>query len=512
MLVRGKYAILDPSLEEEDIKEDWAVRIDGDKIVETGPYRTLKQKYPDHRVIGDGKQLLMPGFIDAHTHGAGLSFVQRGVTYDFLENSLLDFETTLDLDPETNSMLNAVRHIRNGCTTIHSNNWSMPSDPKEIENCEKKIKAYESTGIRLGFSLGIRNKNILAYDDVNFLKTLPPDLQKEAAYLVNIDAEAAVSDYFDAFEHLYKNHHKGKVRIFLGPNWVQGSTDSFLERVKIRADELGGLPVHIHCLQTPVQKAFGLRIYGKSLVGHLDDLGLVKDNLVLGHAVYLNQDDIELLAAKGASVTHHPSCNLATRNGIAPVYAMVKAGVNVALGIDEKGINDDEDPIMEMRMIYYLHRQAGIDLVNCPALTPFDVLKIAIQNGAKPTGYEGEIGALRPGMQADVILVDLDEILYRPWVSPDCSIANLFVHRALGRHVNTVIIGGDIVMDQREMLTVNTEALYREVREQAERGMTQDQVKYRELLNRIKPYYQEWYNNWLRDLKLTPFYNMNSRY
>ena len=67
-------------------------------------------------------------------------------------------------------------------------------------------------------------------------------------------------------------------------------------------------------------------------------------------------------------------------------------------------------------------------------------------------------------------------------------------------------------MDQREMLTVNTEALYREVREQAERGMTQDQVKYRELLNRIKPYYQEWYNNWLRDLKLTPFYNMNSRY
>ncbi|NLG85729.1 MAG: amidohydrolase family protein [Firmicutes bacterium] len=512
MLVRGKYALVNTSLGEEGIKEDWAVCIDRDKIVETGAYDVLKQKHPDHKTIGDGTQLLMPGLIDAHTHGAGLSFVQRGVTFDFLENSLLDFETALDLEPETNSILNAVRHIQNGCTTIHHNNWSMPSDPNEIENCEKKIKAYESTGIRLGFSLGIRNKNILAYDDVNFFKTLPPDLQTETEYLINIDTEAAVRDYFDAFEYLYNNYHKGKVRILLGPNWVQGSTDSFLEKVKARADELGGLPIHIHCLQTPVQKAFGLRTYGKSLVGHLDDLGLVDHNLVLGHAVYLNQLDIDLLASMKASVTHHPSCNLATRNGIAPVYAMVKAGLNVALGIDEKGINDDEDPIMEMRMIYYLHRQAGIDLTNCPALTPFDVLKIATINGAKPTGYEGQVGVLEPGMQADVILVDMDEILNRPWVSPNCSIATLFVHRGLGRHVNTVIIGGTLVMDQRKILTVDTEALYKEVKEQANRGMTPDQIHYRDLLYRIKPYYQKWYNSWLKDLEFTPFYNMNSRY
>ena len=89
MLVRGKYALVNASLGEEGIKEDWAVCIDRDKIVETGAYDVLKQKHPDHKTIGDGTQLLMPGLIDAHTHGAGLSFVQRGGTFDFLENSLL---------------------------------------------------------------------------------------------------------------------------------------------------------------------------------------------------------------------------------------------------------------------------------------------------------------------------------------------------------------------------------------------------------------------------------------
>ena len=89
-----------------------------------------------------------------------------------------------------------------------------------------------------------------------------------------------------------------KIAAFIWPKWVQGSTDDFLVRVKSRADELGKLPIHIHTLQSPYQKAYGIRKYGKSLLGHLDDLGLVDDNLVLGHAVYVNESDIQLLATK----------------------------------------------------------------------------------------------------------------------------------------------------------------------------------------------------------------------
>lgn len=155
-----------------------AVLICQDTIREIGPYEDLHRRYPQEDVAGDGTQILMPGLIDAHTHGAGLSYVQRGVTLDYLENALLKFATAFQLQPETTAMLNAVRHIQNGCTTLHHNESGAALDPHLKETCARKIEGYQTTGIRLGFSPGVRNKNVLAYDDREFLKTLPPDLRQ----------------------------------------------------------------------------------------------------------------------------------------------------------------------------------------------------------------------------------------------------------------------------------------------------------------------------------------------
>ncbi len=511
MLMRGRYVITQAELGETGILHDAAIHITHDKIDAVGSYEELKRQYPGDQVLGTGRQLLMPGLIDAHTHGAGLSFVQRGVDYDYLETSLLDFECAAGLSPELNSQLNAVRHLRNGCTTIHQNNWTMPLYEKEVDDCAKMIEAYQKTGIRLAFSPGTRNKNLLAYDDEAFYATLPEDLQKKAAYLLTFDKQEAAAYYLQCFDALYNRYNGGRVRLIYGPNWVQGATDAFLQQVGECAKARGNLPIHLHTLQTPVQKIYGLRTYGKSLVGHLDELGLVRDNLVLGHAVYLDAADIELLGAKNASVTHHPSCNLATRNGIAPVYEMVRRGVNVCLGIDEKGINDDEDILMEMRMAFFLHRVPSHDL-NTPALTAFDILKMATQNSARAVGYPGEIGAIAPGMQADAILVDLEEILEEPWASPEAKIQNLLLYRGLGRHVNTVVVAGTPVLEDRVFKTVDVKALYAEAAEQASRGRTPEQEQYRALLQGIKPYYVNWYNAWLREMdQITPFYPLNSR-
>lgn len=511
MLVRGKYVLAEEKDGTLRFLEDYAVRSEGDTIQEVGPFAELTAKYPGEEVLGDGTQLLMPGLIDSHTHGAGLSYVQRGVTLDYLENALLKFATAFQLKPETTAALNAVRHIRNGCTTLHHNESGAALDPEFEAKCAGKIEGYQSTGIRLGFSPGIRNKNTLAYEDRAFLETLPPDLREEAAPRVFIDQERAVEEYMQAVDSLYGKYNGQKTRVFFGPNWVQGSTDDFLLRVKERADQLGKVPIHLHCLQTPVQKAFGLRNYGKSLVGHLNDLGLVDSNLVLGHAVYLNEDDIALMAEKDAYITHHASCNLIMRDGIAPVYHMLKAGMNVALGIDEKGINDDEDPFMEMRMIYFLHRHADISLTECPALSPYEVLKLATRNGARPTGYDGEIGALVPGMKADMILVNLKEMLEQPCMLPGFDMGEVLLRRGFGRYTDTVLVGGEKIMEQGKLLKIDVEALYEEVREQVSHGRTQAQLDNEAFLNRIKPYYQAWYNGWLKDVELEPFYRFNSR-
>lgn len=508
ILARGKWVITDAAAGEDGILSDGAAYFSNGSVVETGDFETLKKKYPNAEVKGNGKQLLMPGFVDGHSHGWGLSAIQRGQTYDYLENALIDWAGLLNIDPEINAMMSALRHLRSGCTTMHHNNWGEAPNLAELAN--KAVKGYLNVGIRFAYSPGIRNDNTLAYDDEVFFKTLPPDLQDFCRPMVYYDKEAAVEEYFSIFEDLYSKYNDDNNRIIFGPSWAQGSTVDFIKRVKSRADELGKIPIHIHTLQSPHQKAYGLRKYGKSLLFMLNDLGIVDENLTLGHAVYLDEDDITLLAEKGASTTHHPSCNLAVRNGISPVYFMNKAGVNVALGIDDKGINDDEDAIMELRLIYYLHRVSGFNLADTPALSSFDVLKMGTTNSAKVCGFDGEIGALKPGMKADAILVDLTEIMEDPWMSPDLNIADIFIHRAKGSDVNTVIVGGEVVMEDRKFLTVDVEALYKEVRNQAEKGISEEQKVFAENLQKIKPYYHEYYKDWPK-LDFKPYYIMNSR-
>jgi 5-methylthioadenosine/S-adenosylhomocysteine deaminase len=507
-LVRGKYVIADPTARDEGLLEDGAVCISEGSIEDLGPFDALRRKHPDAEVIGNGRQLLIPGLIDGHTHGEGLSGIQRGVAYDFLENSLIDWADMVDIDPELNAVLSGLRHLRNGCTTLHHNTWG--ESPHLLDTAEKALRGYRQVGIRVALSPGVRNENVLALEDEAFLRTLPSDLQAALRPSVELDKSRIVEDYFTLFHQLYDEHNDNDVKILFGPSWAHGSTDDFLVRVKQEADALGKVPIHIHTLQTPIQKAYALRRYGKSQVSHLDELGLVDSNLVLGHAVFVTEDDIRLLASKGASVTHHPSCNLIVRNGIAPVYYMHEAGVNVALGIDDKGINDDEDPIMELRMIHRLHRVARFNLSATPALDAFDVLAMGTVNASRVCGFGDELGALTLRRKADMVLLDLEEILEDPWMSPDLNIAEAFIHRAKGSHVNTVIVGGRVVVKDHRVTTVDTEELYREVRKQAGEGISAAQRQYAETLERMKPYYHAWYESWGL-LDFDPFYVMNSR-
>ncbi|MBW2056033.1 MAG: amidohydrolase family protein [Deltaproteobacteria bacterium] len=508
ILVRGKYVITDAGAGEKGILTDGAVYVSGGRVVEVGDYASLKERHPQAAVKGNGKQLLMPGLIDGHSHGWGLTLTQMGFDLDFLENGLIDWAFMVPLDPEVSAMMSAVRHLQGGCTTMHHNNWG--EEPNLMENAEKAISGYQKVGIRLAYSPGGRNVNRLALDDTDFFATLPPDLQEFARPMVYYDKKAFVEAYMDLFEGLHGRYNDEETRILFGPSWTQGCTDEFLQQVKERADQLGKIQIHLHTLQTPIQKAFGIRKYGKSLVGHLDDLGLVDENLTLGHAVFVTESDIELLASRGASTTHHPSCNLAVRNGISPVYHLYKAGVNVALGIDDKAINDDGDGIMELRMIHRLHRVSGFDLARTPALNAFDVLKMGTTNAARVCGFGGELGALKEGMKGDMILVDLQQIMEDPWVSPELNIAEIFINRAKGVHVNTAIVGGKVIMEDRRLLTVDVDGLYEEVRKQASRGIGPDQRSFAETLQRIKPYYHKWYEGWEK-LDFDPFYVMNSR-
>jgi cytosine/adenosine deaminase-related metal-dependent hydrolase len=186
---------------------------------------------------------------------------------------------------------------------------------------------------------------------------------------------------------------------------------------------------------------------------------------------------------------------------------MVERGVNVALGLDDKTINDDEDAVAELRMLHKLHRVPDYRL-RTRALDAFDVLRMGTVNGARALGFRGVVGALRVGWKADLILVDLDRVLEDPWCAPDLSIAEAFVHRASGADVATVVVGGKIVVENRRARTLDVPALYREIRKVA-RGIGVAQGRHAEMLQRLKPYYQDWYDAWL-PADADPFYILNS--
>lgn len=507
-LVRAKCILTDAGAPGGGMLENGAVLVSDGKIAAVDSYEKLRHTHPELNVLGNGRQLLLPGLIDAHSHGRGLTPIQKGVPNDYLENNLLDWAFMPVLDPELLAALCAVRHIRSGATLIHNSAFDS-FGRGAFAAATAAIDTYLRAGIRLAYSPGVRNTDKFILDTDGFLASLPPQVRAVAEPLAKLDSKQVEEDYFALFTELYRKYHGENTKIFLSPSWAQACTGEFLLRAKETAEKLGKLPIHMHCLQTPIQKAYSLRKYGKTAIQYLNELGMLEDNLVLGHAIWITEQDMELLAGHKVSVTSHPSCNLAMRNGIAPVYFMQKKGINVALGMDDKTINDDEDIIMELRMMHKLHRVPGYRL-DTPAFSALDVLKMATTNAARVTGFAGQAGAIRTGMFADMIVVDLERIMNSPWMSEDINILDAFMYRGLGTDVDSVIIGGQVVMQDRHITTLDEENLYREIRRNASKGISAGQQKYAQQLQYIKPYYQQWYNQWLKPEGIS-YYEMNSR-
>jgi len=300
------------------------------------------------------------------------------------------------------------------------------------------------------------------------------------------DKEALATSYFRLFDELYETYNNTETRILLAPCWAHGASEAFLRRVRDKADERGGVMIHMHLLQSPVQKAYGLRRRGKPTVFWLDDLGLVERNVVYGHAIHVTEPEIELMGRRKVSITSHPSCSFHMRNGITPVVPLRASGVNVAMGLDDKTINDDEDAVMELRMMHKLHRLHTFDLAT-PALSAYEALEIATLNGGKATGFADELGALVAGMKGDAILVDLDRVARDPWIDPEFDIADAFVERAMGTDVATVVIGRKLVVENHQPRTIDVEGLYREVRAFCAKGLTPQQRAHADFLRKIKP-------------------------
>ena len=509
LILRSRYALIDARLKTQGLKHNVAVVID-DGVVQAIIPDTPESlaKFPDAKILGNGRQLLMPGLIDAHSHGRGLSPIQKGVRNDFLENALFDWSAMKVLPPELTSAMCAYRHLRSGCTTLHHNGFD--DDVSGAQAAHTSVQHYLASGLRLAFSPGLRNESKLALDEFAFFETLPDDLKEWAHPRVFYDKQALEDNYFELFDQLYARFNNDETRILLSPSWAHGATPQFLQRCHAESQRRGGVKIHIHTLQSPVQKAYSLRRNGVTAVQWLDDVGFLDDNVVFGHAIHITETDISLMAQRGVSITHHPSCNFIMRNGLAPLPQLLAAGVRVAMGMDDKTINDDEDAIMEARMVHKMHRCATYDLRE-PAMDAYTALEIATVNGAQVCGFGEVLGTLAPGMKADAVLVDLDNISNDPWLDERADIIEAFLQRGLGRDVSSVVVGGKVVVHERRFEQLDVDALFREVRDFCARGIPDAQRDRVAQLQRLKPYVHAWYDGWHEDMFDEPFYRFNSK-
>src|SRR5688572_21245482 len=248
-IMRGKYVLMDPRKKKDGVLRDGAIAIEGDRIASVGSFEDLKRQRPGARILGNGKQLLMPGLVDAHSHGRGMSPIQKGVKNDFLENAVFDWAYMHMLPPELCAGMTAYHHLRSGCTLLHHNGFD---DDGAIgrSRAHDAIKVYLDSGIRLAFSPGVRDESKLALDEFAFFETLPAELKDWAKPRVHYDKKQLEEDYFALFADLRSKYENSETRILLSPSWAHGLTERFARRI---ADVAAGkIPIHMHTLQSPV--------------------------------------------------------------------------------------------------------------------------------------------------------------------------------------------------------------------------------------------------------------------
>jgi cytosine/adenosine deaminase-related metal-dependent hydrolase len=272
-----------------------------------------------------------------------------------------------------------------------------------------------------------------------------------------------------------------RVEVWYGPPGPQWVSDDLLARIG-ELSRRDGTRVQIHVSESFAEGRLGPRHHGRPIAFHLDDLGLLSPRTSFAHGVWLDDAEIELLAARGTGVSHNPGSNLRLRAGVARLQRLLDAGVTVGIGLDANGLADDDDMLAEMRLALRLARDPH---VSREVPTVEDVLAAATVGGARILGREADLGRIAPGAAADLVLVDLERAAW-PWIAPEADPRALVVLRAHADDVRTVIVDGEVVLRDRRPTRFDLDDVAREAADRLAANTVDPEM--RALGDRLRPH------------------------
>lgn len=403
------------------------------------------------RVIEARGKLVIPGFVNSHYHSYDV--LAKGLLEDMpfdvwaLHSQPAYFGSRSRAELRIRTLLGALECIRNGITTLQDMNSLVPQDEETLDVI---LSAYAEIGIRVVFSIAVRD--VGALDIAPFL---PPDVS-EAAMAIIGGASKDAREEIAFVERQVKRLTPLPPRLTWGlsPSGPQRSSRALLEGVSDLAQRFG-LPIFTHVYETKAQTAKARAIYGEhagSMIRYLAAVGLLTPRTTIAHGVWLTRDEIAIMAEHRAGIAHNPISNLKLKSGVAPMHAAMQAGVRVALGCDNCSCGDCQSMFQAMKMFCLL---AAVTDPNPTGVRAADAIKAATLGGAQAMNLEGEIGALRAGMKADLVVIDLDDVAWQPLNSA----ARQLVFSEAGRGVETTIVDGEIVMFERKIATIDEAAL-----------------------------------------------------
>jgi 5-methylthioadenosine/S-adenosylhomocysteine deaminase len=405
-----------------------AVAVREADLVAVGPKEELVGRFVAARVLDYPQGLILPGLINAHTHAAMALF--RGLADD------------LPLDEWLNShMFPAERHL-----DYHFVYWGTRLAVAEMllsgttTFCDMYLftdavaQAAADTGIR-----AVVGEVLYDFPSPNY------------------GAPENGLRFTEDLIRSYQGHPR--VRVAVQPHAVYTCSPELLEKSQALADRYHTRWI-IHLSETAREVADCLEHYGVTPVGHLQRLGLLKENTVADHAVVLTEGDMDLLAASGAGAVHCPESNMKLASGMAPVTDLLARGVPVGLGTDGCASNNNLDMLSELDTAAKLAKVRGLDPTALPAR---EALALATRQGAMVLGLQEEVGRLVPGLKADLAVLDLDQ----PHLTPLYDPFSHLVYAATGADVQTVVVEGRILVEDRRLVAFDLEETLARARELA---------------------------------------------